>query len=212
MIAFNFQDSHYLHSFEHCVENVRKFYPNELIDFYIDSNSDRIAEYTRICERFHIEMNIREHHQGYINRHDAPEINIPKVLESHYRIYNTCKKTDADWILLLEDDVLLKREIKRWPNADCGTNREMPTGFLGGGSIFRKSVYIRAYEFLGEAGLKEIIRTDGDCAWAGDVLKKHMLIGTGASYEKWIELAEPNYMDNTDHAVFHGYKELHKLG
>jgi hypothetical protein len=60
--------------------------------------------------------------------------------------------------------------------------------------------------------MREIIKMDGDCAWAGDMLKKHMMIGTGASYEKWMELAEPDYYNTTDHAVFHGYKELHKLG
>lgn len=212
MIAFNFQDSYYLYSFEHCVENIRKFYPDELIDFYIDSNSDRLTAYSNVCSRFNIEMNVRERHQGYINRYDSHEVNIPKVLESHYRIYNTCKKTEAEWVLLLEDDVLLKRRILHFPNADCGTNREFPIGFLGGGSIFRKSAYIKAYEFLGESGIREIIKIDGDCAWAGDVLKKHMLIMTGASYEKWMELAEPNYYDDTDCAVFHGYKELHKLG
>ena len=42
MISFNFQDSNYLHSFENCIKNVRKFYPNELIDFYINSNSNKI--------------------------------------------------------------------------------------------------------------------------------------------------------------------------
>ena len=44
MISFNFQDSNYLHSFENCIKNVRKFYPNELIDFYIDSNFKAILK------------------------------------------------------------------------------------------------------------------------------------------------------------------------
>lgn len=33
-----------------------------------------------------------------------------------------------------------------------------------------------------------------------------------ATFEEWSELAEPGCRDHTDHAVYHGYKELHKLG
>lgn len=211
MISFNFQDSNYIHSFENCIKNVRKFYKKELIDFYIDSNSNNIEAYKDICNEYSVEMTIRQRNQGYINRNDSVETNIPKMLESHYRIYNTCKKSNSEWILLLEDDVLIKRPIQNWPTSDCGKNRD-DVGFLGGGSIFKRIVFVNLYERLGEIGLENIIKTEHTYSWAGDVLKKKIFNDYGASHEKWIELAEPNYYENTDHAVFHGYKELHKLG
>jgi len=210
MISFNFQDSNYLHSFENCILNVRKFYKNELIDFYIDSNSSKINEYKEICNKFNVEMTIRDRNQGYIDRTDSIETNIPKMLESHYRIYNTCKKSNSEWVMLLEDDVLIKRKIINWPKSDCGTNREWFKN--GGGSIFKKEKYVTAYEFLGENGLIDIINRYPECAWAGDALKQFMFSKVGTTWEKWIELAEPDYYDNTDHAVYHGYKDLHKLG
>ena len=135
MISFNFQDSNYIHSFENCIKKVRKFYQKELIDFYIDSNSNNIEEYKNICEKYKVEITIREINQGYIDRNDSIEINIPKMLESHYRIYKTCKKSNSEWIMLLEDDVLIKREIRYWPITECGTNREYFKN--GGGSIFK---------------------------------------------------------------------------
>jgi hypothetical protein len=210
MISFNFQDSNYLHSFENCIFNVRKFYPNELIDFYIDSNSNKLEEYKNICYKFNVKINIRTNHQGYINRKDPIEINLPKILESHYRIYNTCKTSTPEWIMLLEDDVLIKRKINHFPKSDCGINRDN-VGFLGGGSVFRRNVFLKIYEDLGEDKLKNIIKHNHLYSWAGDALKKKIFIDAGASYEKWIELAEPGYYDDIDHAVFHGYKNLHKL-
>jgi len=208
-IAFNFQDSIYIHSFENCIKNVRKYYENQLIDFYIDSNSNRIEQYTDICRIYNVEITIRDRHQGYINRNDSFDINIPKILESHYRIYNTCKKAKSDWIMLLEDDVLIKRLIINWPKAQCGTNREYFKN--AGGSIFKREMYINVYENIGEAGLEKIIKTNHTYSWAGDELKQKLFTDAGISYEKWIELAEPNYNDDTDHAVFHGYKDLHNL-
>ena len=210
MISFNFQDSNYLHSFENCIKNVRKFYPNELIDFYIDSNSNKINEYKNICYLFNVEMTIRQRNQGYIDRTDSMETNIPKMLESHYRIYNTCKKSNSEWIMLLEDDVLIKREIKQWPSKDVGTNREYFKA--GGGAIFKRETFLKIYENLGESGLEKIIRQEHTYSWAGDALKERIFKDADASNEKWIELAEPGYYDNTDHAIYHGYKELHKLG
>ncbi len=210
MISFNFQDSHYLYSFENCVANVRKFYPNELIDFYIDSNSNKIKEYTKICHEFNIEINIRPRHQGYINQKDSIDPNIPKMLESHYRIYNTCKKSTSEWVMLLEDDVLIKRKIKHWPQSDCGTNREHFK--TGGGAIFKRNIFLDIYENLKETGLETIIKNNHLYSWAGDALKQKIFAEAGASFEKWVELAEPGYCDNIDHAVFHGYKDLHKLG
>ena len=47
---------------------------------------------------------------------------------------------------------------------------------------------------------------------SGDALKERIFKDADVSNEKWIELAEPGYYDNTDHAIYHGYKDLHKLG
>jgi hypothetical protein len=44
------------------------------------------------------------------------------------------------------------------------------------------------------------------------VLLETIFKKNGATFEEWDELAEPNCRDNEDHAVYHGYKELHKLG
>ena len=211
MITFIHQDSHYFHSFQHCIKSVRKYYPNARIDFYIDDNNSRLKEYDEFCLMYNCNVYPRSQHQSYIRKSDGYLHNIPKMLESHRRIYESCKRSDDEWILLLEDDVVIKREIKSFPSADCGNNREeIPRP--GGGSIFKRQMYINVYERIGESGIVEIIKRNHDCSWAGDLLKEHMFLLCGVSSERWVELAEPDYFDNTDHAVFHGYKELHKLG
>jgi hypothetical protein len=210
MISFNFQDTHYFESFKNCIVNVRKHYEHEIIDVFLDDNNPRIDKYNQFCEQYNCNVYFRERHMGFIYREDDIQTNLPKMLESHYRIYQTCKNSNEEWIMLLEDDVLIKRKIKYWPSADCGTNREWFK--VGGGGILRRKKYIEIYEDLGESGFTEIINKNHLFSWAGDALKQTIYSKYNASSEKWVELAEPNYYDNTDHAVFHGYKELHKLG
>tara|TARA_Y100000114_G_scaffold156942_1_gene186162 strand:+ start:461 stop:1096 length:636 start_codon:yes stop_codon:yes gene_type:complete len=210
MIAFNFQDTHYLESFKNCIINVRKHYKTEVIDVFLDDNNPRIQKYISFCNEYDCNVHVRDEHMGFINREDDLKVNLPKMLESHYRIYQTCKNTKAEWVMLLEDDVLIKRKVKKWPSSDCGKNRN-GIGFLGGGSVFRREKYVTIYEELGAEGLTDIISNNKLFSWAGDALKAFIFRKYGLSEEKWIELAEPGYYDDTDHAVFHGYKKLHKL-
>ena len=60
----------------------------------------------------------------FINRNDSIEINLPKMIEWIERLKITCENTNADWILLLEDDVIVKRKVLQFPKVECGTNRE----------------------------------------------------------------------------------------
>ena len=183
---------------------------SELIDFYIDHNSDQIENYKKVCEEYNVELTIRSRAQNGINRKNSMEQNLPKMLESQYRIYQTCLKTNSEWVMTLEDDVLIKRKIKNWPNSDCGINREyLKVG--GGGCIIKKDKYIKMYEYFEGEKLINLIKSNHTYSWAGDELKGRMWSECGFSYEKWIELAEPEYYDNTDHAVFHGYKDLYNI-
>jgi hypothetical protein len=211
MIAFNFQDTHYFESFKNCIINVRKYYEDEIIDVFLDDNDPKIKEYTEFCTQCKCNLTLRDRHMGYINREDNLETNLPKMLESHYRIYQTCKNSSDEWVMILEDDVLIKRKILNWPQSDCGKNRD-DVGFLGGGSVFKREKYITIYENLGEQGLTDLINSNHLLSWAGDALKAVIFRACNATEEKWIELAEPNYFDNIDHAVYHGYKDLHHLG
>jgi hypothetical protein len=209
-ISFTYMPYIYIESYKNVLYNIRKYYPESDIFVYIDSDNSKLNVYLNIAQNNNCIFNVRNQKYGYINREDSIDVNLPKILESFCRTYNTCINTNSKWIMMVEDDVLIKRKIKQWPTTDCGTNREYFK--IGGGAIFSRKKYIEAYEKLGVIGIENMVKNNHLLSWAGDELFKEMLLMVGCTHEKWIELAEPNYYDNIDHAVYHGYKDLHKLG
>lgn len=209
-IAFTYNPYTYYHSYKNTLENIRKWYSDEDVFIYMDSFRDDLDKYKSISDSYNCNFIVREKEMYFINRSDSIDTNLPKMMEWLYRIKYTCENTSSDWIMLVEDDVLIKRKIEKWPSTDCGINRH-DVSFLGGGSIFKRYKYIEAYDAIGVNNIENIIQQIHLISWAGDMMLKVLFNNINATAEKWIELAEPEYFDNTDHAVFHGYKELHKL-
>jgi hypothetical protein len=206
-IAFTYNPWKHLNSYKNTLYNVRKYYPNSDIFIFFDGNRDDLQEYIEVASNYNCIVSVRDNEVGYINRFSNMEENIPKMLEWTDRIKSACESSDSEWAMLLEDDVLIKRAIKYWPSSDCGKNRDN-VGFLGGGSVFRRQKFL---ECLYKSDIPTIIRKDINAGWAGDHLLRYIFRLNGATEEKWVELAEPEYYDDTDHAVFHGYKKLHTL-
>lgn len=206
-ISFNYSPYKYYRSFTNALENLRKHYPNSDVFVYFDKDRKDTDRYIQFAQNLDCKIIIRENPLDYINRNDPTSVNKPKILEWYNRFIHTSKNTNSKWIMNMEDDVLIKRRIQKWPNTDCGTNRER-IGFLGGGSIFNREKFLSVVDKF-DAG--KVVDNDHTASWAGDVLLKHMFLGNGLTYSRWEDIAEPNYFENTDHAVFHGYKELHKF-
>ncbi|CAB4143359.1 hypothetical protein UFOVP449_168 [uncultured Caudovirales phage] len=206
-IAFIYNPYIYFESYKNVLNNLRKHYPNSDVFIYFDSFRNDIQKYSDIAYEHNCIFNIRQEKLFYINREDPIEINRSKITEWLNRVKSMCEKTDADWILQLEDDVIIKRKIKYFPSTDVGTNREYFRP--GGGSIFKREIFL---ESIKKTNILDIMQNVRDSNWAGDLLLEHIFRNNNVQYEKWNELAEPGYYDYTDHAVFHGYKELHKLG
>lgn len=206
-IAFTYNPYIYFESYKNVLENLRKHYEYSDVFIYFDSNRDDIRKYENIANQYKCIFIVRDVGMGYINRTDSHDINKTKMLEWFNRIINTSNITHSKWILNLEDDVLIKRKIINFPHANVGTCRKYFRP--GGGSIFDR---IKFLESITNINISEMIDMIPDSNWAGDVLLENILKNNGATFEEWLELAEPNYRDTTDHAIFHGYKELHKLG
>jgi hypothetical protein len=206
-ITFIYNPYIYFESYKNVLNNVRLYYPDADIIIYMDSFRNDLQKYIEIASKHKCITSIRQNKMFYIHRDQTIDINLSKMVEWVDRIKSTCEASESEWIMLLEDDVLIKRAIKSWPNADCGKNRDR-IGFLGGGSVFRRQKFL---ECLHKSDISTIIRNDTKAAWAGDHLLQYIFRLNGATEEKWVELAEPGYYDDTDHAVFHGYKKLHTL-
>jgi hypothetical protein len=210
-IAFRYNPVKYKFSFLDVIVNVRAHYKTEDIFIYLDDNRDDLDFYQTIGNRYNLKIILREIHRTFIDRKDAFEVNLPKIAESVNRLYHTCVNTDAKWIINLEDDVHIKQKIKHFPTTDVGTNREH-IGFVGGGGILLRTKFIEVYETLSDEQMTHLFTKNKDYIWATDAIMRCMYSMVGFTSEKWIELAEPGYYDNRDHAVFHGNKDLHKLG
>ena len=206
-IAFIYNPYIYFESYKNVLNNLRKHYPNSDVFIYFDSFRDDIQKYSDVAYEHNCIFNIRQEKMFYIHKEDSIEINESKVIEWLNRLKNICENTDADWILHLEDDVIIKREIKHFPTADVGTCREYFRP--GGGAIFKRESFL---DSIKKVDVPQLIRTIPDASWAGDLLLENIFRNNDIQFEKWIELAEPGYCDDRDHAVYHGYKELHKLG
>jgi hypothetical protein len=206
-IAFIYNPYLYFESYKNVLNNLRKHYPNSDVFIYFDSFRDDSQIYRDVAYEHNCIFNIRQQKMFYVHKEDSIKINEPKLIEWLNRLTNTCKNTDADWILLLEDDVIVKRKIKHFPSVDVGTNRNYFR--TGGGAIFKKEIFL---DSIKKVDISHMINTIPNASWAGDLLLEHIFRNNNVKYEKWIELAEPEYYDNVDHAIYHGYKELHKLG
>lgn len=206
-IAFTYNPYTYFESYKNVLGNLRKHYETSDVFIYFDSNRDDIKKYESIANDYKCFFIIRENPLGYINRNEPHHINKPKMIEWFDRIINTANTTKSKWILNLEDDVLIKRKILIFPNSDIGTCRFYLRP--GGGSIFNRNKFLESIKNINVANKIDTIH---NANWAGDILLENIFKDSNATFEEWVELAEPNYRDNTEHAVFHGYKELHKLG
>jgi len=206
-ISFIYNPHTYFESYKNVLNNVRLHYADADIFVYMDSFRNDLEKYMEISSKHNCITSIRQNHMFYIHGEDSIEINLPKMMEWINRIITTCQSTKSDWILLLEDDVIIKRKIQHWPSKDVGTNREYFR--TGGGAIFKREIFL---DSIKKVDVSYMIKTIPNTNWAGDLLLEHIFRNNNVEYEKWSELAEPGYYDNTDHAIYHGYKDLHKLG
>jgi hypothetical protein len=207
-ISFTYNPFGYKAAYENVLKNLRIHYPSSDVFVYIDSSIDNQEYISDLAASYACHLINRQKEMKYIHKTGTFEENSVKMQEWIDRIIYTCISTDSTWVMLLEDDVLIRKKINRWPEADCGRNRHN-MGFLGGGSIFRRVKFLEAVEYT---NIYDFMERYHVCTWAGDVLLKHMFNQINATEEKWVELAEPGYWDDTDYSVLHKYKDLHILG
>jgi len=203
-IVFTYNPYIYFESYKNVLSNVRKHYPKEDIFIYFDSFREDVEKYRDCANDYECKFNIREEKMFYINKYDSVEINTSKLIEWLDRIKYTCENSDAEWVLQLEDDVIVKRKIKKFPSMDVGTCRDYHRP--GGGSIFKTERFLNSIK---KVNISQLIKTIPNASWAGDLLLQNIFRTNNVTFEEWVELAEPGHKDTNDHAIYHGYKELH---
>lgn len=203
-ITFNYMPYIHFDAYKFVLENLRKHYPFSDVFIYFDAFRDDCEKYKEIAVQHNCKFIIKDVDVFYTNREDSFEINSKKLLEVYDRITFTCENTQSDWILILEDDVYIKKQIENFPKANVGTCRSYFRP--GGGAIFNRKVFL---DSIKKVSILDIMKTIPDANWAADVVLEHIFLRNGASFEEWQELAEPNYRDSLPHSIYHGYKELY---
>lgn len=196
----------YIHfeAFKNVIKNVRMHYETEDIFIFMDSFRDDLLDYKEIADFYNCKFIIRDNVFFYTNRNDSVEINTEKMIEIFDRKKYISENANSKWVLFLEDDVIVKRKIEYFPESDLGCSREYCRA--GGGSIFKRDAFL---ECIQESNIIDIIKNVPDAHWAGDVVFEHLFKMNNKTWEQWTELAEPSLRDNLNHAIYHGYKDLH---
>ena len=205
-ISFYYNPYIHFESYKNVMKNVRIHYETEDIFIFMDKFRDDLLDYKEIADFYNCKFIVRDELFFYTNKNDSIEVNTKKMIEIFDRTKYVCNNTDSKWVLFLEDDVIVKRKIKYFPKSNLGCAREYCRA--GGGSIFDRNVFLECFE---KTDVVNIIKSVTDAHWAGDVVFEHLFLLNNKTWEQWIELAEPSLRDNIDHAIYHGYKDLHKI-
>lgn len=170
-LGFALFGSNQLNCADHCLQYVRKFYPDE----YILIVSDKGADYSFLVNKYNTDYLFCNKKLGYPQQPFGYRKN--QVLDYLERFYIACLRSNTTHIMILEEDnVVLKRleisegiEVAGWtPCHSDGT--PFPNGFpnqfieiltkysgikpnvpgygAGGGSVFKTETFITNYNFI----------------------------------------------------------------
>lgn len=196
-------------AFLHSVMSVKMHSPGSKVIAFVDSSvgTQLQIDYLIVLSMLKLPAVTRQVQCSYIDKKDGAETNTPKMKEYFTRLYEACKILDTEWLIRMEDDVHLRHPIRFLPDTSCAGNHS--DYGMGGGSIFKRQVFIDIYESLSEDWIDNKIKKDGDCAWAADGMLRQMFTEHGHAYSKWIEIVEDWQGSNPEAAVHHGSKTLY---
>jgi len=180
----------------------RNVYPAEPITLVSDCGDD----FSQFADHFDLYYYRSE-------KNCDPRGNLGKDGASEYlkRIYEHCLKATSDYVVILEEDVITHRKIKRFPLTDCAgprfnhladplnrylqqiNNTTNNYGYaMCGGSIFDRKVYIKCYE-KENLDLDFLESLDKRIVQYSDVVLTVIFLINGYSYGIWEEVSESNH-------------------
>jgi hypothetical protein len=196
---------------EFCVAEFRKFNKENLFRVVSDNGDD----YSYMIEKYGISYKFEPKSsmsKGCFNEFDGMSMYLNRIKE-------TCIEFDTDWIMIFEDDVLTKREIKNFPESPAAglcahklrnpmenkirkLNPNAPIIGYGmcGGSIFRRIEFLECMKnmdnwydvesgWIGN-GLLFFETLDKRIVHYGDIALSVLFLANGYEYSLWSELEQ----------------------
>jgi hypothetical protein len=209
---------------EFAIKTFREHFPKEPIRLISDNGND----YTNFIKKYNLDFDFSDKNIFPKGRFES----IEGCYEWLRRVNDTCLKYNTEWILLFEDDVLAKNSNITFPEEDSAglicwswynglhnllssrNNRNKNVGYgMCGGAIFKRQVFIDAYNKINEFDLEYLSQLDNRIILASDCLINCFLQYFGATYGLWDKLEDmtyPGWVENNNTCFIHGYKNLYK--
>jgi hypothetical protein len=203
----------------------RTFYHTEPITLISDCGED----FQRFADHFQI-------HYYRSDKRCDPRGGLGKegALEYLRRIHEHCQRVSSDYVVILEEDVITNRRVRRFPSTDCGGPRFIPLadplnrylqginrttidyGYaMCGGSIFDRQIYLNCYE-RNNLDLDLLGSLDERIVRYSDVVLTALFLINGYSYGVWDEVSEMHHPEKEyrivrDSAFDHANKKWYGL-
>jgi hypothetical protein len=222
--AVHFQDGNNSDATKFAIENFRKHFSTQKVKLISNNEND----YTDFIKEYNIDFEFSTRNLLPKGRFDS----IDSCYEWLKRINNTCVSYDTEWIIIFEPDVLTKDSNITFPEEDSAglicwpwynglhnllssiNNRNKNIGYgMCGGAIFKRQVFIDAYNKINEFDLEYLSQLDDRIIIAGDCLINCFLQYFGATYGLWDKLEDmtyPGWVEADNTCFIHGYKNLYK--
>jgi len=207
------------------LKSFRSFYP----DIAISLLSDKGEDFRDVAKRFRCDYTYAEENLGYWPCKD--------IKAWFRRLYDTCSMyKDAEWILLLEDDIRTRDRISKYPNAHLAGQaggvfdshffklakeyiwKLYPgleiNGYSGcGGSIFHRKSFLICYDNINRFDVGILEKLDKRLGWATDISLDYLFHLNGFISRRWLDLSAEKQVPVIEYgpasAFDHHYKEYY---
>jgi hypothetical protein len=198
---------------DYVLNNVRNVYTAEESNVFVFLDNeykiqDRITDTRRldlflsIAKKYDVNIMISDNRFTYATV-NFPEEGKLKMIELINRIIFACENSKSKWLCILEDDVLVRKKITKFPNTDF----TVASGQLcTGGIIYNREKILNALKSYSSQELFE--QMNGFALYfAGDRLVKNLLLNRGLTCSVFEDHADGIRPENTDAAIIHGIKD-----
>lgn len=198
---------------DYVLSNIRNVYTADESDIFVFldneyvikdriTNTKRLDLFLTITEKYDVNTIVSNGRFTY-STINFPEEGKLKMVELINRFIYACDNTNSKWIMTLEDDVLIRKKITKFPDTDFTIAKG---GLCTGGIIFDRE---KLSSTLKSYTIDELlfIMQSYPFHFAGDQLIKYLLQNRGLSCSVFQDHADGIRPEDTEAAVIHCMKD-----
>lgn len=215
-IGFFYQCGHRdnnIHATYVALKQLRKIYPLSPVSMWEDCHfKDNSGNNLYPLKTIGKEFNCEHHEIPYLDDYPTKNcyaVDLKTNLQFLDRMYYAANNElrDCEWIMLLEDDVWIQKEIENFPDGDfCGY---IAGSLMPGGVVFKREALLKAYSLHTNIDWENATRHEK--MYTDHFLSLVFRNGGCIQSPVWKELGTFNLKSPHDHSVLHGLKLFYKV-